>query len=507
MKEKFLIFIAVIFLITILIGLNAVSYVQKEEKPDSESKPNRSSYNVGATGTRAFYDLLNETGRNVTRWQEPPSALLRYELNSPGTFVVIGKTLREFEQKEIEDLLMWVGGGGRLVIIDRDPPEEFLQTTLFWKLSNKPGNEPSFLVDPSNVFEMTGDIEAAKPTQPTIFTEKVVAVQPSGFASSVSFERLKNADSGTKLKTERPAPDAKQRSEGSGVGVGEPPPIVSQKPETEPVNRAEPPTKKQNADQDIFASPTPMEIKPMITPTPARFEEPEEITSPVIHLANSEKNLLIEYRFDSGSIVYLTDPFIVSNAGINLVDNAQLGINLLASFDGIIAFDEYHQGFGKNNNLLLAYFEGTPVIAFALQLLLLIALVFFAQSKRFARAVPAKEPNRLSKLEYVSAMAQLQQRTNSYDLAIENIYKEFRRRAARLVGADNFTISRLDLAKLIAERIDNNLEEIDMLMYKCEDIIHGEPTNKKEVLGLIGELREIENKLGLKRANRARSGK
>src|SRR5687768_5014816 len=135
MKEKFLIFSALIVLIIVLVGLNAASYVQQEKIPDSEIMPNRSSYNVGATGTRAFYDLLAETGRNVTRWQEPPSALLKYEADSPRTFVVIGKTLREFEEKEITDLQEWVTGGGRLVLIDRAPPGEFIKTSANWNIS------------------------------------------------------------------------------------------------------------------------------------------------------------------------------------------------------------------------------------------------------------------------------------------------------------------------------------------------------------------------------------
>jgi hypothetical protein len=59
---------------------------------------------------------------------------------------------------------------------------------------------------------------------------------------------------------------------------------------------------------------------------------------------------------------------------------------------------------------------------------LLIGLIFFSQSRRFARPLPPDEPNRLSKLEYVAAMAQLQQTTKGYDLAIENIYTDFRRR-------------------------------------------------------------------------------
>jgi hypothetical protein len=39
-------------------------------------------------------------------------------------------------------------------------------------------------------------------------------------------------------------------------------------------------------------------------------------------------------------------------------------------------------------------------------------------------------------------------------------------------------------------------------MFKCEDISHGEPTNKKEVISLISRLREIETELGLRRGRK-----
>ncbi|MBA2737426.1 MAG: hypothetical protein H0U50_11650 [Pyrinomonadaceae bacterium] len=226
------------------------------------------------------------------------------------------------------------------------------------------------------------------------------------------------------------------------------------------------------------------------------------MSAPVVHLANGEKNILVDVPFGSGRIVYLADPFIVSNGGINLVDNAQIGINIVASRGGgggRIAFDEYHQGYGTNNNRLFQYFAGTPVIAIFLQICLLAVLIFLSQSRRFARALPENEPNRLSKLEYISAMAELQRRTKAYDLAIENIYTDFRRRAAKLVGADVYATSRGEMAKLIAERGKLNESEIAELMHKCEDIMHGEPTGKKEVLQIARHLREIEEKLGLKR--------
>ena len=122
MKQKFFIFAGLILIFLLLIGLNAASYVQKEKVPDSEDNPNRSTYNAGATGTRAFYDLLAETKRKVIRLQEPfPNSGVFDEKNF-STFVIIGKIRREFAQNELEHILNWVSAGGTLVIIDRDPP-------------------------------------------------------------------------------------------------------------------------------------------------------------------------------------------------------------------------------------------------------------------------------------------------------------------------------------------------------------------------------------------------
>jgi hypothetical protein len=448
MKEKFLIFLALIVLIIALVGLNAASFVQKEKVPDTEFSPNRSTYNTGATGTRAFYDLLAETGRRVTRWQEPPSALFSAGKNKPDTFVVVGSVRREFEDDDITKLLKWVSEGGKLVIIDRNPPEPLISTTADWNI--KTASEENLAVfnsDPTDQKQMTDGTIAAKPVQPTIYTANVISVQPSRFASSIKLEHYSPDDKPFKV-------------EGKGEGIG---------------------TKNV---------PVSDESAPL---------------APLVHLANDRKNLLVDFPYGAGKIVYLADPYIVTNGGINLVDNAQLAVNVVASGDGLIAFDEYHHGYGSNNNQLLTYFAGTPVVPIILQLMALVGLIFFSKSRRFARPLPENEPNRLSKLEYVAAMAELQQRTKAFDLAIENIYTDFRRRVARSFGVDNFTTPRADLARMIAERLpEEDFREIDQLMRSCENISQGEATNKKEVLELAGRLREIEEKLGLQRRKKRR---
>lgn len=496
MRQKFFIFLALVFLVVLLVGLNAASYVQKEKLPDDEFNPNRSTYNTGATGTRALYELLAETGRKPARWQEPPSALLSglNGKNNPSTFVVVGALRREFDGEEIEQLLQWVSAGGRLVVIDREPPSDLIATTANWKISAavEPNRAPTDAdspddssIDPSNQRQMTGKTVAAKPVQPTAFTANVNAVQPSRLASGISFERFSD---------EYASPND---SNNKGISTA-PPPAAA------PANQADEMTTVRKNENDSSESNLSNGDEALDAHEGSGLAEaPAAQNAPVVHLANDEKNLLVDFPFGAGQIVFLSDPYIVSNGGISLVDNAQIAVNILSpSGAGVVAFDEYHQGFGANGNRLSEYFAGTPVAAILFQATILTALIFLAQSLRFARPLPEAEPNRLSKLEYVSAMAQLQRRAGAFDLAIENIYTDFRRRAARFLVAGNHAVTSEELAKLIAERIDASPVEIENLMRQCEEIVRGERTNRKEVLQIATRLREIEAKLGLKRGKR-----
>ncbi|MGI8495891.1 MAG: DUF4350 domain-containing protein, partial [Pyrinomonadaceae bacterium] len=428
MKQKLFIFLALISLFVLLIGLNAASYVQKAETPDTEFYPNRSSYNAGSTGTRAFFDLLAETGRNPVRWQDKTVELVNDSANKPQTFVVIGSVRRDFTDEEIEQLLQWVATGGKLVVIDRSPRTDLLSTTANWGISAASSGAPAFGIDPTDRQQMTRNVAAAKPAQPTVFTRNVIAVQPSRFASSIRLESFA-ADKTTKIKgaIANPSPDYNDEN----YDDEEPPPDAAKEENSESGRGTARAGKTNNRNSSKTTAAINSELQ-----TESAFY------APVVHLASKNKiagedeskNLLADFAYGAGQIVFLADPYIVSNAGISQVDNAQLAINIVSSRGGTIAFDEYHQGFGTNENRFLAYFAGTPIPAILAQIALLIAVILFTQSRRFARPLPAAEPNRLSKLEYVSAMAELQGRTKAYDLAIENIYTEFRRRAAKSFG-------------------------------------------------------------------------
>src|SRR2546423_15106858 len=119
MRERLFIIGSIALLLALLAGLNAASYARVEREPELEAQPDRSTYNAGATGTRALYEYLVEAGRPVVRWREPATMLVASR--RPATFVVVGSLRVEYTKEEAEKLRQWVATGGRLVVIDRTP--------------------------------------------------------------------------------------------------------------------------------------------------------------------------------------------------------------------------------------------------------------------------------------------------------------------------------------------------------------------------------------------------
>ena len=510
MKQKLFISLALIFLVLLLAGLNAATYVQKEKIADTEFAPNRSTYNSGSTGTQGFFTLLSETGRNVTRWQTSLENLDFKSSTGPKVFVIIGPLRRQPKQDEKTRLMEWVAAGGTLILIDREPSAELSATTSQWNISVTPEVIPElYVVDASDLKQMTADKAALKPVLPSNFADGVNAVQPSRFASWIGLERYKDttkALSGVNTgragpSTPTPTPNPSPFELYSNSSTAPPPPPPAKTPVRQSSSDNAPPAAESNSSGSYHVKGDAVDDDEANDETDQDELEPE-FAAPIAHLGSGGRNILVEAPFSEGRVIILTDPFIVANNGISMADNVRLAVNLVTSRPGLIAFDEYHHGYGTNNNQLFQYFEGTPVITIFIQCALLVALVFVSQSRRFARPVPAKEPSRLSKLEYVSAMAELQQRTRAYDLAIENIYSDFRRRVSSLVGLDNTTATRRELSIRIAERSGDDPRVIEEILFKCEDVIIGEPIDRKTTVTLIEKLRELEDKLGLKRAAR-----
>lgn len=434
MRKIFTIILTFLVIIGLLVLLNAVTYVKEEKTADMEFAPNRSTYHSGSTGTRALHDLLNESGYKVIRWRETPERLLSEAGELVNTFVVVGQTQIPFNEDEAKVLLDWVARGGRFVLIDRNPDDQLLPKSRGWSVSANDAELPSLNTDPADASQMTENAGELLPAQPSILTQSIQTVRPSRFASRLSIL----------------------------------PPSVEETDWYE-----------QGDSLDETAGP--------ITTASA---------APVVHIADKAGALLVDYSYGQGRIVILSDPYIVANGGIKLNDNLQLALNTVAGQDGLIAFDEYHQGKGIVQSAFASYFAGTPVIALGAQVVLLVLLILWTNGRRFGRPLPLRQVDRRSSLEFVASMAELQQRSRAFDLAIENIYTRTRRVLARHAGL-NYNSPRSEIVARIASRSSINERKLDTLMHQCEQAINGEPINWRQAIDLVRRLREVEKELGL----------
>ncbi|PYS49319.1 MAG: hypothetical protein DMF68_10355 [Acidobacteria bacterium] len=480
MRQRFAIIITIAVVVVLLVVLNAVSYVSNEQKPDEEFNPDRSTFNAGATGTLAFYDVLSESGRKVVRWREETQALLADENRDkyPSTFVVIGRTRIPFDEDEVHSLLKWVEHGGRLVIIDRAPDPRLLPVSDKWSVSTKTEVLPANNVHPNNSEEMTAGVAPARPSLPSTLTRDVETVMPSRFASTINISTTQSASA---MAKERPT--ATPVTEENEDEDEEPPPPP-------------PPSLPKNSN----ASPHATDYTPR---APATYNNPVlKSPAPVAQIETTKGALLVDYPHGAGRIILLSDPYIVSNGGIRLADNLQLAINVVAGETGIIAFDEYHQGRAAARNQLVAYFAGTPILWMLAQGALLIFVILWTGGRRFARPLPVAQLDRRSSLEFVASMAELQQRARAYDLAIENIYSRLRRLLVRQAGLSHNS-PRSEIASRVAARSQKlNARELETLMRECEEVINGAQVDTGKALELVRNLRRVERILGLRMRSR-----
>lgn len=220
--------------------------------------------------------------------------------------------------------------------------------------------------------------------------------------------------------------------------------------------------------------------------------------SATYHIGDDQAAVVADAQVGKGRVVLLTDPYLVANNGISQADNVVLALNLMTERPaGTIAFDEYHHGYGASTTGqgLMSYFRGTPVPWMMAQVGLIALLVVYSRGRRFGRPLPLKRERRTTNLEFVSSMANITRLAHATDLAMENIYAEFRKRLCRLGGVPA-KVENEKLAAAAARRSKLDERELATLLNRCEEVSRGEQVGESELLKLVARIREIESRLG-----------
>ncbi len=374
-----------------IVAINFIFVGEENEQQENEQTGSRSSYRATPFGTMAFYDLLAESGYQMTRLDRPFTELgARTDIT---TLVVI--SLPPFSgpnEEEFKSLNAWIETGGWLIVIDRDVEARFGNAEASTHRANSQ--------------------DGVRPFQPTLYTKGIERIELSPFANRV---KLKNA------------------------------------PFTD-------------------------------------------------HIGDDQGAVLADARVGNGRVVLLTDPFIVANNGIARGDNAILALNLFADYErpyGRIAFDEYHHGFGSSRSEgVIAYFHGTPIPWMMAQLGVIALFLVYTYGRRFARPLPLKQERRTTNLEFVSSMANITRLARASDLAMKNIYGEFRKRLCRYAGLSP-TVSAERLAAVTARRSRLGEDELRGILSRCEHVSAGGKVSEAELLNLVKRIRDIESELKL----------
>ncbi len=432
MRRYFGIILTVVIAFAVLIGLNAVESLSVERQPESESNPWRSSYNSGPTGTRAFYQWLEESGYRVARWRENYQALKQKAPNA--TLVVAGPFELPVNEAEARALREWIAAGGRLLLISRTPQDQFGDKSINVKY-------PSFVATaqttPEQLVDQHSDLLIAQPTE---LTRQIRGLAVSQLA--------------TRLRFQPPQPASQTLQEGAGSSVGD---TADETSATVAVRAA-------------------------------------ALTAPVIHLGDSEGAVLADFDYGAGRVVFISDPFVIANNGIARGANLTLAFNLIQALGGRerrIYFDEYHHGYRSESNPLVSYFRGTPLPWLFAQGLILAALIFYSQGRRFARPLPLPRLSRHSPLEFVGSMANLEQLARARDLAIEIIYPRFKAQLCRALGVSVRARPEEIVASLHRRKLKVTEIELYQTLSGCERVLAGEAIDDHRLISLVSAMRRI----------------
>jgi hypothetical protein len=498
MRRHFGIVLTIILVIGVIIAISAAGSIEFDRPFENELSPNRSSYNPGPTGTRALYQLLAESGVQVARWREDYTSLK--ENAKDATLVIVGPFQfgQKISEQEESALQSWISGGGRALIISRSPIDQFGDPVIHAK---EPGNFPDWNAPPE---QFVNDKSDELISQPTALTRNLRGLALSRFASRLKFyPQVSVAAPSSSPEAQSGSAPAETKSEEKAI----PPPPPKTEPTTDLDDKLQRSTSGERAPAPAF-SPTPEHSAETDSGSPTEAAGNDEddddysmsiLYAPVVHLGDKDGAALADFAYDKGRVIFLSDPFVAANNGIAMGANLTLILNILRSMGGpnrIIYFDEFHHGYHSQSNPLVNYFRGTPVPWLLLQGLLLSLLILYSYGRRFARPLPLPQVDRHSPLEFVSSMANLQQATESRELALENIYPRFKARLCRRLGLSSRTQKDEIIATARSRRLPVSEIDLRQTLSDAELTMAGEKIDDAQLVSLVLRMRRLLSQIG-----------
>lgn len=167
---------------------------------------------------------------------------------------------------------------------------------------------------------------------------------------------------------------------------------------------------------------------------------------------------------EKGTVIAISDPYIITNAGMTEGDNLNLITNILFSYAAsakTVYIDEYHHGFVKQRTIWDILKE-TPLGFALVQVALAIILLMYSRGRRFGQPKPVLKEAHRSSTEYVTSLASIYQATKASDIALSSLYERLLR----------------------SVRNSSTGEDVVELLDECRRKMRDEKLSEKELLNL-----------------------
>jgi len=206
--------------------------------------------------------------------------------------------------------------------------------------------------------------------------------------------------------------------------------------------------------------------------------------------------LLTELTHGKGKIYLGTVPTFCSNRLLsdkNYWSNFQFIVNIFRAEKGDIIFDEHCHGFSESDNVFGFLARRTPGLVFY-QLILILAIAVWSQSRHFGRLRKADTPRKISSLEYINGLSNTYRRARANIAVLEIIFQNFKIRFCKNNGispgeSDEEIIEQLSSSK--KSTLDTDSTRVSRLFISVGNYMQSKHLTDKQLKEVVDECDKI----------------
>ncbi len=158
-------------------------------------------------------------------------------------------------------------------------------------------------------------------------------------------------------------------------------------------------------------------------------------------LSDSFGAIVWQQEIKKGRVILATTPYLAANAYQDVSGNYPFLAKLVAQEDNQVWVDEYLHGYKDSETLAqegaaswLDYLTKTPIVPALAQIVLLLAILTWAQNRRFGLPLTISPPVVDNSEAYIQALAGVLRKAKSSEFVVEMVGKEEQRRIQQALG-------------------------------------------------------------------------